>query len=340
MSDEAVTLQEITCPVCASPAFHEHFRAVDNSRAVPGEFRLVTCDECDLVYLNPRPTVESLGACYGADYAAHRAPEDQRTRRLTRIERAVLTRFYGWRFETRSGPVWLAGLFRKSFAAHRKNIRFFPIEGEGRLLDVGCGSGAYLEILREGGWTVAGVEIDPDAAQRARTKRSLDVHTGTVLDAPLPPGSFDVVTLWHVLEHVWNPNEVVDRIAHLLAPGGLFVVSAPAIDGHAAAALKEHWYHVDVPRHLLHFTRKRLTDFIAARGFDIDRVVDDARGSGWRLSYEIAPDHLRRQEWFRRLATDKRHRHAFDGDLAAQGRASIVVVYARKKEEFKSEEGQ
>lgn len=334
MRDGTITLEEISCPICASGAFSEHFRAVDNSGTAPGAFRLVRCDGCNLIYLNPRPTVTSLGACYGAEYAAHRAPDDQRLRKLTRIDRAVLARYYGWRFVNGSGPAWLAGLFRKTFASHRKNIRFFPFEGAGRVLDVGCGSGAYLEILREGGWSVAGVEIDPDAAERAGAMRSLDVHAGTILDAPFPLGSFDVVTMWHVLEHVWNPNEVVDRVAELLAPGGLFVVSTPAIDGYAAATLREHWYHIDVPRHLLHFTRKRLTGFIADRGFDVERVVDDARGSGWRLSYDVAPEEVRRQEWFRRLATDKKHRHAYDRELAARGEASIVVVYARKKKQF------
>lgn len=330
MDDGAVTLEKVTCPICKSPAFHKCLRVVDHTGTVPGKFSLVKCDSCHLIYLNPRPAVSSLVACYGPDYAAHRAPQDQRVRKLTGVERAVLTRYYGWHFGDTSGPLWLAWLFRKAFASHRRNVRFLPVEGAGRVLDVGCGSGDYLEILREGGWSVAGVEIDPEAAERARKTRSLEVHTGTVLDAPFPTGSFDVVTMWHVLEHVWNPNEVVDRVIELLAPHGLFVVSTPIIDGYAARQLGRHWYHIDAPRHLLHFTRRRLSDFLSARGFLIDRIVDDPRGSGWRLSYEIAPDELKVQEWFRRLATDKTHRHAFDRDLAARRQGSIIVVYARK----------
>ncbi|MFH0962988.1 MAG: class I SAM-dependent methyltransferase [Planctomycetota bacterium] len=331
-----IRLIEIACPLCGERSHEEQYKTIDHTGTIPGEFRLVRCVSCGLTYLNPRPSVRDLAACYPPEYTAHRPPSEQKRRTFGLVKRLLLRQYYGWPFNghlpRRSAllrlvlsPLW------KPFSRHRRNLRLFPFEGRGRLLDVGCGSGRYLDMMRTGGWTVTGVEPDPEAAERARALRHLNVHTGTVTDAPLERESFDVITLWHVLEHVWNPNEVMERITGLLAPGGLLVVSTPVIDGYAARTLGSSWYHLDVPRHLLHFTRRRLTDLIAFHGFVVTGVVDDPHGSGWRRSFPIADESLRRAGWFQRLATNKRHRRRFDAELARRGEASVVIVHARKR---------
>ena len=335
MNQNRVEFETIACPICSESRFREHLKAADPTGTVPGEFHLVQCIGCGLVYLNPRPTIATIGACYPDTYDAHRSPETDRRRRLKRIDRLVLSHWYDWPFQS-TGPsrrAWVKPLLRPlhdRFRRRPKNFRVFPFEGGGRLLDVGCGSGAYLQRMREGGWTVTGAEPDREAAERARRLRGLDVHAGDVLDAPLEPGSFDVVTLWHVLEHVWNPCEVIARIRDLLAPAGRLVVMVPAIDGHAAQKLGPFWYHLDAPRHLLHFTRARLSTFVEQQGFRIEALLDDPRGSAWRLSYALASSALRAEPWFRDLATHKRRRHAFDAELARRGESAIVLIHARK----------
>lgn len=97
--------------------------------------------------------------------------------------------------------------------------------GRGRMLDVGCAIGTFLAIARDAGWEVQGVEVSPYAAQYAREKNGFAVVTGEVAEAGFPPGSFDVVTMWDVIEHIEKPQELLRQAADLLKPGGLLAMS-------------------------------------------------------------------------------------------------------------------
>ncbi len=331
-------LAEVPCPLCGAADATEWLRAADPTATVEGEFRIVRCRPCGMKYLNPRPREEDLPRCYGGDYAPHQDPARSRPRRLSLADRLVLRHLLGWPFAPppRPGPApasplarrVLAPLFRR-FRADRKNIRFLPFEGTGRLLDLGCGAGAYLALCRLGGWDGKGVEIDARAVEVARKHLGLSVHHGSILDAPFPPASFDVANLSHVLEHVGNPREVLSRVRELLVPGGLLSVSVPVADGYALARLGRHWHYLELPRHLLHFDRPVLLRFLASCGFTVERVLDDPAGDGWRWSWRFAPEPLRSEPWLRDLATRKRHRHRFSARLAREGRSSFVVVHAR-----------
>jgi SAM-dependent methyltransferase len=141
----------------------------------------------------------------------------------------------------------------------------------GRLLDVGAGKGHFLAAARGRGWDVVGVELSEASARRARATYGLEMLVGDVLEIELA-GSFDVITLWHVLEHVADPGALLDRVRGLLAPGGRLVVSVPNNRSFQARLFGEHWFHIDEANHLFHFTPRSLAMLLLRRGFEPERV--------------------------------------------------------------------
>jgi SAM-dependent methyltransferase len=151
--------------------------------------------------------------------------------------------------------------------------------GPGRLLDVGCSAGFFLACALAAGWEAQGVELSDDAAELAR-RRGLDVVTGTIELAELAPRSFDVVTMWDVLEHVEDPLATLRQAAELLGDGGLLFVSTPNVDGlfprfsYRLARLAGRWPHPEPPRHLFQFSKATLGRFLREAGFETIETID------------------------------------------------------------------
>jgi len=135
----------------------------------------------------------------------------------------------------------------------------------GRLLDIGCGDGAFLLAARESGWEVSGTELNPEPARSA----GLEVAEGPEHFSGGPP--FDCVTMWHTLEHMRDPRQALVQARTLLASGGRVVVAVPDWGGLQARVFGSHWFHLDVPRHLYHFDAGALECCLTAAGFGIER---------------------------------------------------------------------
>jgi SAM-dependent methyltransferase len=198
-------------------------------------FAIQSCTSCGLGHTSPQPG--NLDSYYGAAYYGDR--------------HSVTKRFRAWR---RWHMVQRAA----------KNV------GTGsrkpKLLDLGCGEGSFLELAKENGWSVAGTELGANAARA----RSLGIEVQESLDAISAFGPFDVITMWHSLEHFRDPRATFDRVHDMLAPGGLFVVAVPDAGGLQATVFRERWFHLDVPRHLFHFTQRSLEQLMNAAGFKVD----------------------------------------------------------------------
>jgi SAM-dependent methyltransferase len=171
------------------------------------------------------------------------------------------------------GPFEAGSLFFRWLRA-RSILALHPERGA--ILDIGCGRGVMLGIFRKRGWEAVGTQLSRTAAEAARRLRGIDVRVGELPDLALPAGSFDVVTIFHVLEHLADPPRYLAEIRRILAPGGLFVVEVPDHSGTGFRILGERHLCVDYPNHLHFFTPSSLEGMLAAAGF---RVVGRSRFS-------------------------------------------------------------
>lgn len=142
----------------------------------------------------------------------------------------------------------------------------------GRILDIGCGRGLFLHVMQGHGWEVTGVEFNRKTAENLSRTYSIPVVHGDMAEWNFPDASFDVVTMYHVLEHLQNPLETIRKCSSLLRRGGLMVVSVPNIYGVQATFGKRHWFHLDPPLHLHHFSEEGLANILRGASFRIERT--------------------------------------------------------------------
>ena len=207
---------------------------------VGDRFSLVQCGACRIAITVPVLPFDEMGPYYPPAYYG------ARNRRFNPL------------FE------WLVTVFR-----HRRVRKIETFVAKGRVLDIGCGRGITLSQLRDDGWDVAGVEISEAAAAHARSLLGDTIFVGDVLGAPWPEGSFDVINIWHVLEHLPDPAAVLARCRALLRAGGLLVVAVPNLESIQAAFAGPLWFHLDVPRHYWHFGATNLRALLEREGFAV-----------------------------------------------------------------------
>jgi SAM-dependent methyltransferase len=261
--------------------------------------------------------VDQIALTYPAEYAAHvREPDLSRTTRgLGPGGRRVLARRLGYR-HLDPGPVSLGARLHAAVAG-RRIVKAFPEwTGRGRLLDVGCASGKFLRQMTAVGWTCAGIELDPGAAALAR-RVTPDVFTGDPLDAPFAPAGFDLVTAFHVLEHLPDPLGVLRRMLAWLAPGGAVVIEVPNAGGAGARLFGRYWSGLDQPRHLVHFTPATMA-----------ALAEQAGGRVVSATHRTKPRYLIRS--LRHLLADRDGRgarvtRAMVGSRAGAGALKVVL---------------
>jgi SAM-dependent methyltransferase len=137
-----------------------------------------------------------------------------------------------------------------------------------KVLDIGCGRGHLLRAFQQGGCEVLGTEFSDDACRFAREVLKIPVKVGTLSELNFPDASFDVVVMWHVLEHVSDPRPTLAEVARILKPGGFFMVAVPDFGSPEAQLTKAGWFHLDVPRHLSHHARNSLTQQLSVAGLE------------------------------------------------------------------------
>ncbi len=266
-----VALEVTPCPLCGATAFTTRGRVRDLALGIPGEFHLATCDGCGLLYQNPRVRTDQLGLIYPDGYGPHsHDPELSGTfKRRGRAARWVLATQLGYP-HVRVDDVRPVDRLSARWYRQRMHQEFPPWTGQGRLLDVGCATGRFMRQMSEIGWRVAGIELDAEAATKAR-RVTPDVFVGDPVDAEFPVSSFDVVTASHVIEHLPQPLETLRRMLGWLAPGGLVIVEVPNAGGAGGRLFGRYWSGLDFPRHLVHFTPASMGAMVAKAG---GRVIE------------------------------------------------------------------
>jgi len=212
------------CPVCGGTSSVVAFEKV--SDYITGQaFDVGRCAGCGLGITLPPPGVEELHQFYPARY---------------RTDRQRYTA--GWRVKRRG----------------REVERFFDPGFRGKLIDIGCGRGSFVMHMKQRGWTVCATEIDTEKLS-ALAQQGIDGHTpDAALNETRWVGAFDAATCWHVLEHVDQPAELLRWARSLLREDGVFDVTVPDFGSPQAGRWGRDWFHLDVPRHLHHFTRDTL----------------------------------------------------------------------------------
>lgn len=268
--DEPEILTEtVPCPGCSGTKFETILKGGDHLTHLGGEFSLVRCTRCDLVLTNPRPVMESLGYFYPSEYSPYEADEIHRPTWWQRLlEQSALRTYYGYPKQP-AGPLTrlLASMALRKFPTRRKRHEWFPYRPGGKLLDVGCGGGVFLERMRDFGWNVCGLELAEDIARRVEQRTGITIHVGTLPHTDLAPQSFDAVTMWHVLEHVPDPRGLLKCAAELLRPNGLLVIEVPNIESGTFEQFGNNWYGLELPRHFQHFSPKSLAGTLPAGAF-------------------------------------------------------------------------
>lgn len=286
MYDTTVISSEeiLQCPVCGGAKKGPlHTSLEDQLFGAPGQWSYDECYSCGLVFLSPRPTRMDIGKAY-ADYSTHLTlplPDTLLRRLRSYLRTGYLAGRYGY-LEGIGTVQRVAGLLLYLHPGQREyvdgSIMHLPASRRGRVLDVGCGAGETLTELRRLGWQTEGVEPDPRAAEHA-IRRGLDVKVGLLEDQRYPSGSFDAITMSHVIEHVHDPIVLLAECRRVLKPNGLLVVTTPNVKSLGHHLFGRHWRVLEVPRHLTVFSRETLTLALHEAGFSGVAVRTTTRGA-------------------------------------------------------------
>ena len=214
------------------------------------------------------------------------------------------------------------------FKANRRNALVIPYQGKGKLLDVGCGNGRFLSIMRRGGWKTAGIEADIELAARLRAELGLDIHAGRIENCPFEDSSFDVIHLSHVLEHLADPVASLGKALRLLKTGGRLYLRLPDSNGLAAKLFKDRWVGLDAPRHLCIYTRESVEMLLDKSGFILEEIKQDTNSPGMRRTMLLADDG--RLSLISAIAKTKPVMAALRFAVHTLGKGDGMIVRARK----------
>lgn len=265
------------CPVCGgTERGFLHAGLTDRVFCIaPGSWNMYRCAGCGSGYLDPRPTPTSIGCAY-AGYYTHDATDHPIVRRkgvIRTVLHDLINGYQNARYRLNRAPSlpigrWLLPLLPSLRCAADAECRHLPPlpSGGGRLLDVGCGNGGFLLLAQQAGWTVEGIDFDVGAVQAARS-RGLNVRCGGVEILVEQQACFDVITLSHVIEHVYEPCALLKRLNELLKPGGVLWIETPNLSSLGALRFKADWRGLEPPRHLVLFNRRSLMQSLLQAGF-------------------------------------------------------------------------
>ena len=286
-----------SCLACGSDELIPcHVGLEDLLGQVPGTWGFVECAECRSLQLAPRPTEESVAKAYPPSYVTHsNVGEEAAGENGSGLVWALVNGYLNRRFGSTRSPSSFLGRYVLPLALPvRQQMDYFfrhlPPR-PGRLLDVGCGHGAFLERAQGAGWEVEGIEPDPAAASVA-TLRGLQVSVCSI-DKFTPEGKYDRITLSHVCEHLHNPSRELATLHGWLRGGGELWMAMPNPGGVGHRLFGRNWFSLDPPRHILLAPSAVIEKMLKAAGFSSIRFI--RRGRGSQSSLAPSMDYRRRR---------------------------------------------
>jgi 2-polyprenyl-3-methyl-5-hydroxy-6-metoxy-1,4-benzoquinol methylase len=233
-----------SCPLCSGNVI-SHFLTCTDHLVSSKEFELSRCSSCGFIFTSAPPDEKEIGGYYESDnYISHSDSGKALLDKIYHLVRRIML----------TGKRMLV----------KQNIH----RPTGKILDLGCGTGYFLDEMKKSGWETTGVEVNKKAREHAVSRFGLEVFPPDAISS-LPGDEYDCITLWHVLEHFHDPFEYFREIKRLLKPGGTVLVALPNSDSFDAIHYKKDWAAFDVPRHLWHFNTETLTLFAKKAGFSV-----------------------------------------------------------------------
>lgn len=234
----------VECPVCQSRTLTPH-RLCKDFTVSHETFPVIVCAECSLGITTPRPDTEKLGDYYRSEeYISHSGKSSGLM-----------------------GPLYKTA---RSFALNWKTRLIRTYQKNGSALDFGCGTGEFLSALKNQGWTIAGVEPSSLARTKAQNHTGEKIFTAVT---EIPEQPFDVITAWHVIEHVPDLQQTIASLRQHLKKDGTIFIAVPNYESPDAQKYKDYWAAYDVPRHLWHFSKKSMTQLLQSNGLKVQEIL-------------------------------------------------------------------
>lgn len=232
LSNQSHSAVRDECPCCEGRNLHLWMQVQVEAGSQGGRYDLLRCAACSHTWIGNPPAPEEMVFFYSSEYHEAVGCTGEKT---------------GWRWQ-------------------RQLQVISQFKTGGAILDIGCSSGGFLAHLRGGAWQLYGIEASEESAERARLTTGGRIVTGDVADANLDPDHFDVITCSDVLEHLYDPRATFEQVSRWLKPGGIFYVFVPNVTSWESRMFGSHWYGLDIPRHLHHFSAGSLRTLAARAG--------------------------------------------------------------------------
>ncbi|WP_243349892.1 class I SAM-dependent methyltransferase [Parabacteroides sp. FAFU027] len=233
-----------SCPICDNSSFSDFLTCTDHY-ATQEVFKLQKCSKCGFVFTQDFPSEAFIGSYYETpDYISH-----------TNTKKGIVNFLYH---------------YARSFMLNRKckMIESISEVKPGKILDYGTGTGFFLNAIKSKGWEITGIEKSPSARAFAQKEFGLEILAPSALQS-VQSESCDIITLWHVLEHIEDLQGIIGEFKRILKPNGRLILALPNSGSYDALHYKEYWAAYDVPRHLWHFTPRTLFTFAQNNGLTL-----------------------------------------------------------------------
>jgi len=233
------------CPVCNSREFKSHIICKDY--LVSGEsFAITRCTQCNFLFTNPRPTADIISNYYDSDqYISHSNKNITFTDFLYKVVR--------------------------NFTLVKKQNLVSQNTKKNRILDYGCGTGHFLKTCKSRGWKICGVEPNETARKQAEDLTGEPIVQG--IDQLPADKKYHAITMWHVLEHIYDLNSTFEKLTRLINKSGRFFIAVPNVESLDAKIYGEYWAAYDVPRHLYHFSQDTMKKFLARHDLKLKKTI-------------------------------------------------------------------
>jgi 2-polyprenyl-3-methyl-5-hydroxy-6-metoxy-1,4-benzoquinol methylase len=228
------------------------YKNINNRLNIGEKFIIVQCNQCGFNYLNPRPSESSMNQYYDIDeYHPHKLSEE-----------SLFDKIY-------------SGLRNINVNSKRKLIGKYK-QPNGNILDIGCATGEFLQSMKAHNWEVVGIERAKDA-RNAASRNGINIYENLndIQD------KFDIITMWHVLEHIHNVDELIKNIHRLLKDDGILFIAVPNIDSLDAKYYKSEWVALDTPRHLYHFCPLDINSLLQKHNFQLIEISNRLHFDVW-----------------------------------------------------------